>query len=726
MALSVPIVARINETGLKLLYRLRLEVTAGELRTLIADDLFTDRENVVLVHKGKSLVDNVILNGNDGILQSAWSSFKEKRPHQTGTTFNRLPDLPVGTDIKYPKLKDGELLMQSYSMDQRVRDLLRIQTPLLADAIETGSLELVNKILLERFRTEMKAYIVHKHKEKYVTIFPYAPDAKEELSKAQKKFAVEGNWKKALQLLPDSFHVQTSLFCAGFINDVRVAILIDSGAARTFITLQCAIKCGLEDVIDQTIHGTAVGVGTGVIMGYIHSVDLMIEGMLVSTPMFVLEGGVFDVSLGVDNLRKFRCKIDLIDNSMTIGPYKCNFLTEDELRHFDDVSHPQPSASSQEDLFNTTLPPFLSILSQKTTKNGSTFHQDDEAPTPLLSSSFASTSSTSSISSQTASPPAELSIQDKPTESPSSPSYPAIVIHPPKNAAPAQPSPLRQAAGNDNASVASDSSDASSLCQAPSIASDITVMSDHLSDCDVSHPQHKKRLPSASSYAQPQTAPKIVASSQPQRAKNPYPPINPATHRGVHSGSGHRRLLLPLNLPGSAGSPRIAVPRALKPRSLGDAHSHSHSHPHSHSHSRPHHAHSPSSALRPSSYHVPPHAASPVSASPPKDYPRSDRHHRHHHNRSDPEESPLLSPVPSPLVPPSPSPPHIRTTTSLLANSSLKDASSSFSVSSSPYQSSPFVETLTEMGFGKREAIYALHQSRGNLEKTIHLLTQML
>ncbi|KAH7816983.1 uncharacterized protein MONOS_16770 [Monocercomonoides exilis] len=484
-------------------------------------------------------------------------------------------DLPVGTDIKYPKLKDGELLMQSYSMDQRVRDLLRIQTPLLADAIETGS----------------------------------------------------------------------------FINDVRVAILVDSGAARTFITLQCAIKCGLEEVIDQTTHGTAVGVGTG------------IEGMLVSTPMFVLEGGVFDVSLGADNLRKFR----------------------------------------------------------KTTKNGSTFHQDDEAQTPLLSSSFASTSSTSSISSQTASPSVELSIQDKSsTESPSSPSFPAIVIHPPKNAAPAQPSPLRQAAGNENSSVASDSSDASSLCQAPSIASDITVMSDHLNNCDVSHPQHKKRLPSASSYAQPQTAPNIVASSQPQRAKNPYPPINPSTRLGVHSGSGHRRLLLQLNLSGSAGSPRIAVPRALKPRLLGDAHSHSHSH------SRPHHTHSHSSALRPSSYHGPTHAASPVSASPPKDDPRSDRHHHRHHNRSDPEASPLLSPAPSPLVPPSPSPPHIRTATSLLANSSLKDASSSFSVSSSPYQSSPFVETLTEMGFGKREAIYALHQSRGNLEKTIHLLTQML
>jgi hypothetical protein len=64
MALTLKVVARVHETGLKLLYTLPLDVSAGQLRQLVAEDIETDVENIVISHEGKRIFNSLGLNGS--------------------------------------------------------------------------------------------------------------------------------------------------------------------------------------------------------------------------------------------------------------------------------------------------------------------------------------------------------------------------------------------------------------------------------------------------------------------------------------------------------------------------------------------------------------------------------------------------------------------------------------------------------------------------------------
>lgn len=94
-----------------------------------------------------------------GITKPCWTSYKGDRPNQTGTRFHNYREAAMGSLVVLPRLGDGAAIIARYRVDPDTRHVLRVQFPLLADAIEHGTLDLVNTILLERFRSEMKTAI---------------------------------------------------------------------------------------------------------------------------------------------------------------------------------------------------------------------------------------------------------------------------------------------------------------------------------------------------------------------------------------------------------------------------------------------------------------------------------------------------------------------------------------------------------------------------------------
>jgi len=88
---------------------------------------------------------------------------------------------------------------------------------------------------------------------------------------------------------------------------------------------QCAEKCGLLHLLDDRFAGTAVGVGTGKILGRIHIVQLQIADHYFPCTITVMDSdhGLgdknMDFLLGLDMLKRHRCNIDLAKNALVIN-----------------------------------------------------------------------------------------------------------------------------------------------------------------------------------------------------------------------------------------------------------------------------------------------------------------------------------------------------------------------------------------------------------------------
>ena len=85
---------------------------------------------------------------------------------------------------------------------------------------------------------------------------------------------------------------------------------------------KCAEKCEILHLLDTRFAGTAVGVGTGKILGRIHIAQVQIENQYFPCTITVMdsEEGLgdknMDFLLGLDMLKRHRCSIDLSKNAL--------------------------------------------------------------------------------------------------------------------------------------------------------------------------------------------------------------------------------------------------------------------------------------------------------------------------------------------------------------------------------------------------------------------------
>ena len=104
---------------------------------------------------------------------------------------------------------------------------------------------------------------------------------------------------------------------------------------------KCAERCEILHLLDTRFAGTAVGVGTGKILGRIHIAQLQVENQFFPCTITVMdsEQGLgdknMDFLLGLDMLKRHRCNIDLAKNALVFkignGTLETKFLHEKDL-----------------------------------------------------------------------------------------------------------------------------------------------------------------------------------------------------------------------------------------------------------------------------------------------------------------------------------------------------------------------------------------------------------
>jgi hypothetical protein len=155
--------------------------------------------------------------------------------------------------------------------------------------------------------------------------------AKEYFSAKDRQQKVNQQYQQAMQEYPESMGRVLMLYIEAKINDKPIQAFVDSGAQTTIMSKKCAQKCGIFDLVDTRFAGIAVGVGTGKILGRIHTAQLKIGHVHFPCSVTVMDDMTLpsagpkssgddgdeakpkdmDFLLGLDMLKRHTCCIDL-------------------------------------------------------------------------------------------------------------------------------------------------------------------------------------------------------------------------------------------------------------------------------------------------------------------------------------------------------------------------------------------------------------------------------
>lgn len=153
---------------------------------------------------------------------------------------------------------------------------------------------------------------------------------------------VQNQYLEMMEQYPESMGRVLMLYIETQCNGHPIQAFVDSGAQSTIMSSDCADKCGLLHLLDTRFAGTAVGVGTGKILGRVHLAPLQIGKHFFPCTITVMDSsgeGLGDKNMdflfGLDMLKRHRCKIDLESNSLVFalsdGYMTTPFLHEKDL-----------------------------------------------------------------------------------------------------------------------------------------------------------------------------------------------------------------------------------------------------------------------------------------------------------------------------------------------------------------------------------------------------------
>jgi hypothetical protein len=125
------------------------------------------------------------------------------------------------------------------------------------------------------------------------------------------------------------------LFVKCLIDNREVDLLIDTGASASAMSVAMVNVLNLQPKCNESIYGNATGVGSSNILGIVENVDCMIGHVEFRLFFMVLEGNMPYCILGLDQMRRFRCNVDLDDNVLVFGGkggVSVSFLPKEEAK----------------------------------------------------------------------------------------------------------------------------------------------------------------------------------------------------------------------------------------------------------------------------------------------------------------------------------------------------------------------------------------------------------
>jgi len=111
----------------------------------------------------------------------------------------------------------------------------------------------------------------------------------------------------------DSPHV------ACLIGDVAVEMLVDTGAQSSVISMPLVHNLNLTSQLDRRRQGVAAGVGRARILGQLRAVPVTLGHVEFALDFTVLDVNEQMLMLGIDQMRRFRCVIDMEQQTLVFG-----------------------------------------------------------------------------------------------------------------------------------------------------------------------------------------------------------------------------------------------------------------------------------------------------------------------------------------------------------------------------------------------------------------------
>lgn len=148
---------------------------------------------------------------------------------------------------------------------------------------------------------------------------PHDAEAKAFFERTERLSTIDEQYRHAMEEYPETFGRVLMLYIAASIHGTPIQAFCDSGAQMTIMSHRLAVACGIADLIDTRLAGVAVGVGTGVLLGRIHTVQLQIgESHFFPCSVTVMEdpppgskAKEMPFLLGLDMMKRHTCLLDL-------------------------------------------------------------------------------------------------------------------------------------------------------------------------------------------------------------------------------------------------------------------------------------------------------------------------------------------------------------------------------------------------------------------------------
>ena len=286
-------------------------------------------------------------------------------PNHGGLTFN-IPGLTAPASSR-PVEWDGMNLDDAIARNQNVTHLMTLfvspKHPNLLKELNyhnpqvykklmgaNGNIDAMTSIWRETTMKSTTARFLAAHtqqsKEREMTqrlhVNPHDEEANKYFGDKIREENVRLQYEQMMEEYPESMGSVLMLYINCSVKEKPLQVFVDSGAQMTIMSSTCAERLGLLHLLDDRFEGTAVGVGTGKILGKIHIVDLNIGGYDFPCSITVMDSkeGLGDKNMdclfGLDMLKRHRCCIDLGKNvlrfpSAGVGGLEAPFLHEKDL-----------------------------------------------------------------------------------------------------------------------------------------------------------------------------------------------------------------------------------------------------------------------------------------------------------------------------------------------------------------------------------------------------------
>lgn len=227
---------------------------------------------------------------------------------------------------------EAQAFIQQYIGNKYLLDQIKANNKELHDAIVNQNVNyVINYIMALKQQAEIKKFQEMQEYQQIEANF-MEPESQKKIEQMIKQENINKNLDYAQENMPENFIKVPMLYIDCSVNNIPIHAFVDSGAQSTILSKKCAEKAELTKLLDERFKGIAIGVGKGKIIGKVHAAPLEIGGHFFPCSFTVMDSDTLNVDLilGLDNLRKHRCCIDLATNTLGImnGEVRVPFLQE--------------------------------------------------------------------------------------------------------------------------------------------------------------------------------------------------------------------------------------------------------------------------------------------------------------------------------------------------------------------------------------------------------------